>query len=238
MRLSKVCVIGAAILALGLLQATRAEAATFTVDFCTVNATQCTDGGLDHAILSFEEILGPPDTDPNDYILTVTLDGDPLATETVEAFSFAIGGVDNITGAGGYEAVPTVTADPAGATGDPWLVFYDGINQGSDCTNTGQSTEVCVEGTGTTGLPLNGGNLVWMLNVNIFDTGVVISNTTPLQLRIRFDQGVFSPGFSNGSTGTGGGGGTGETVPEPASLTLFGLAALGAAYRIRRTRTN
>lgn len=35
---------------------------------------------------------------------------------------------------------------------------------------------------------------------------------------------------------TGGGGGGGQTVPEPASLALFGVAMLGAAYRHRRKR--
>jgi len=36
--------------------------------------------------------------------------------------------------------------------------------------------------------------------------------------------------------GTGGGSGAGQTVPEPASLVLFGATLLGAAYRARRNR--
>jgi hypothetical protein len=42
---------------------------------------------------------------------------------------------------------------------------------------------------------------------------------------------------NTGPVGTGGGGSTGgggTTVPEPASMALFGLVALGSAFRNRR----
>jgi hypothetical protein len=39
-----------------------------------------------------------------------------------------------------------------------------------------------------------------------------------------------------GTTCSGGGGDNGVTVPEPASMLLFGLGALGTAYRVRRRR--
>ena len=42
---------------------------------------------------------------------------------------------------------------------------------------------------------------------------------------------------STSGGGAGGGGGSGQTVPEPASLALFGAAVLGAAYRARNRRT-
>lgn len=49
--------------------------------------------------------------------------------------------------------------------------------------------------------------------------------------------GIFSPGGGNFTgAGAGGGGGAGQTVPEPASLVLFGAAMLGVAYRARNRR--
>ncbi len=40
--------------------------------------------------------------------------------------------------------------------------------------------------------------------------------------------------FQGPGNGGGGGGGGGQTIPEPATLSLFGLAILGAANRMRR----
>jgi hypothetical protein len=50
-------------------------------------------------------------------------------------------------------------------------------------------------------------------------------------------QAIGTSGQSDGVIccgGSGGGSGTGQVVPEPASLALFGLVALGAASRVRR----
>ena len=67
---------------------TQATAASFFIDLCAVNATECAGDNITEASLLFDEILGG---DANDYNLTMTLTG--TGTDTVDQVQFTIDGV-------------------------------------------------------------------------------------------------------------------------------------------------
>jgi hypothetical protein len=207
------------------LHATPASADSFTFTFCPGDPT-CPSGVTD-ARLTFNNIsplLDP--SDPNDYLLTISITGNSAAPMYVDELSFSIPGVQTPAG---YESV-SLQSDTV--TGDPWTVFYANISASKDsCTsNTGNSQEVCIQSDPalTTANPnpfgavLPGNTLTWTLIVDLAGS-VVLSDTSSANLRAQFldangkNAGILSP------------------VPEPSSLLLlssgFGVVAITAVRR-------
>ena len=86
---------------------------------------------------------------------------------------------------------------------------------------------------------VNNSSLLWTFSVTF--SAPLPATLTGGNIRAAFNNAngqnfnIFSPGggtFGGGGAGSSGGGG--QTVPEPASMALFGLAALAAARRARR----
>src|SRR5687767_10983370 len=95
------------VLALG---ASSAQAASFTIDFCVVNAAECTSDHIAEAKLTFDEIAGG---DLNDYRATLFFKGAASgAPAFIDQVQFKIDGA-------AYEALPSLTTAPAGGTWTP-----------------------------------------------------------------------------------------------------------------------
>jgi hypothetical protein len=180
--------LGAAVLAAGLLSATSAQAASFTIDFCPEDST-C-PAGVTEASLTFDEILGT--TDPNDYDLTIVITGDASSPTWIDAVQFAIAGVAT---PGGYESKPALQSSPVIA-GTTWTVYWDNVsNSPTNCTSdTFQSQGVCIAsnpvGDDNNGALTNGTN-TWKLTVDLAGdenslNPFVLTESTPVNLRAHF----------------------------------------------------
>ena len=121
-----------------------------------------------------------------------------------------------------------------------WATFFDNVNNSAAaCTsNTNASNEVCTNSvTPAIGVSLPSQTRTFTFLVDLSGTFFIASNNG-LNLRAVFSNadgsnaGILSPNGNYTSGGSGGGG----NLPEPASLALFGVAMLGAAYRWRRNR--
>jgi len=236
---------GLAALAAGLLTSSAAHAASFSVNFCPA-ANSC-PANVTEASLTFTENLATAN-DLNDYTLDLKIVGGAGNPLYIDQVSFTIDSADNVTGAGGYEAKPTLTAAPGGIGN--WSVFYDNINNGSGCSSdTGNSKEVCAQ----SGVALNSGNgaltngtNVWSFVVDLADDVAKLGVGSAVNLRAAFvnanggNGGILSPGGGSLGTTTGQQTTTGQettsgtTVPEPALLSMLGIGLAGAAYRGRR----
>jgi PEP-CTERM motif len=169
----------------------------------------------------------------NDYLITATFTGTASAPALLDAFSFTLGGLPT---PGGYTNVQLQSA-PGGVPA--WQTAFDNVsNQANACTaNTNQANEVCTNSIASIGTTLAGQTLAFRFLVDLSGT---LTIGTELNLRAAFNNangtnaGILSP--DGQYTGGGGSGGGGQTIPEPMSLAMFGLAALGVARARRRPK--
>lgn len=206
--------------------ATPLYAAPLSINFCPGDAT-CPAGVLE-ASLTFTEIVN---SDPNDYVLDITIKGGSNAPAYVDELSFSLSGVQT---PGGYEYQPTLVSAPGG--GAPWVVYWDNVSASvKSCTSdTTSSQEVCTQsGPGTPtnfGAPLPGQTLVWEYVVDLAGSAP-LGTQSVANLRAQFlnsngsNAGILSPG-----------GGTLTQVPEPSTLLVSGVGFLFAAALMRRRK--
>lgn len=174
-------------------------------------------------------------------ILSVTIPaGSSYIGNFLADFQWTIDGTTPLVAAGN----PQLTSTNAGNTTD-WALSYANIS-GNGCSG-GDPHAVCGDwlpaGANT------GFSITAPTTLNWHFTTTFTSNIgTPTSGNIRAfvidsnakNVSLFSPGGGDFTGGTGGGGGTGDgggsgsTIPEPASLGLFGLAATALASRARR----
>jgi hypothetical protein len=137
-------------------------------------------------------------------------------------------------------STPTLDAAPGAET--DWTVKMANLTAGQ-CSG-GDTNSTCTEfNISSLGFgPISAGTLTWNFNVNWATALVLGQNLVNGNVRAAYNNPdgsnftIFSPG-GGGFGGGGGTGGGGILVPEPVSLMLFGMAALGGAYRVRRRQT-
>ena len=144
---------------------------------------------------------------------------------------------------------PNLDAGQGGGTTAPgtWTFSFNGLNN-NGCEGGATSGFGCYEdGTSAvTGGPATGTSYTWDFLLDI--SGDLFDALNEASIKALFknangsNSGLLSQNITlqdgNGGGGQGGGGGgQGGTAPEPATLALFGLAALGAAHRARRRMT-
>jgi hypothetical protein len=133
----------------------------------------------------------------------------------------------------------SITSTNAGTAAD-WSTAVDASLNANQCGG-GAANEICSQTNTALGFGpiVNGSTLTWTYNATFASPLPAV--LTGGNIRAAFNNAngsnfnIFSP---NGGTFGGGGstGGGGQTIPEPASLALFGLAALGLGSRSRRNR--
>jgi hypothetical protein len=135
----------------------------------------------------------------------------------------------------------STTALDAAATS--WTFAQDTSLNANQCGGGGTDA-VCGQTNNVLGFGpiVNGSTLQWTFNTTF--AAPLPASLTGGNIRAAFNTkngsriqnfNIFSPGggtFTNGGGGSTGGGG--QTIPEPTSMALFGLAALGLSKRIRR----
>jgi len=214
---------------IGLAATTSASAATILIaDFCPDNASCPT--GLTQARLTIDDNQTPA---VNDYLITATFTGTAAAPSLLDMFSFTLGGVATPAGYQTPVTLTSATSNGAALNLAGFQTVYDNVsNTATACTtNTNSSNEVCTNTLNSLGIPLPGNTLVFTFLVDLAGN---LTIGTDLNLRANFNgpNGILSP---NGRYTNGEGVVINPTgVPEPASMVLFGLAALAGARRVRR----
>jgi len=227
-----------------LASASSAYADSFTINLCP--GAGCL-ANVSEASLTFDEILAGGD--PNDYLLTIQIVGSSGVPQYIDSVQFSIDGVETPSG---YEAKPSLQEAPA--QGTPWVVYWDTVaGNPADCSSdTSQGQGVCAQSTGN-GASTDGTN-IWKFLVDLDDDEEALHVGSQVDLRVHFlkigPRGMILPGGimspeSGGYLGTG----TNETstnetstdetnetstVPEPAMLSLLGLALAAGASRLKR----
>ena len=217
--------------------ATKAEAASLTVNFCPGDST-C-PANITEASLTFDEVMGG---DVNDYIATIRIVGDAsIAAEPtfIDSVQFKVDGTDS----GDYEFQPILQTFPA--AGAPWEVYWDNIsNAPGACTSDGTGASgLCSNSTGAVSGALVDGINEWTFLVDFVDSYGPLEAGDPVNLRAEFDNadmsnfGILSPGGGDLTTTTTTDDlnvDTDTVVAEPATLILVGLSLGLGAHRARR----
>ena len=148
---------------------------------------------------------------------------------------------------------PNITPTTIGfqtATAGGWTFSFNNVNNqgGNGGCNGGDSNAVCGVETNASsggGMLVSAGTFTWTFH-SLFASNIASFNTGNIRAGYSVDPDgngglntIFSPnggtfgGGGSGGGGAGGGGAGGGNIPEPASLLLFGAAAVGAVNRIR-----
>lgn len=219
-----------------ILTASAAQANSFTANLCP--GAGC-PAGITEARLTFDEVL--LGSDPNDYLVTIKIVGTAGAPQYLDSVQFAVSGMQTPAD---YEQKPTLQSAPA--LGSPWTVFFDQISGSpGDCsTDSYQGQGVCAQNTGNGISPI--GTNIWTFNVDFVDDQGVLGAGSTVDLRAHFLQdgphGIQNAGMMSPAGGgtlqqtTGDAATTNGLVPEPAMLSLFGVALTFAANRLRKAR--
>ena len=148
-------------LALG---ASSADAASFTINFCVVNAGECTSDKIAEARLTFDEIAGG---DLNDYTATLFFKGAAAgAPAFIDQVQFKIDGAS-------YEALPALTTAPAGGT---WTPFFGSV---PNCGTGGDANSVCADHNGAGAALGNNGTLTWVFTFDLADSFGALAADSP-----------------------------------------------------------
>jgi len=131
----------------------------------------------------------------------------------------------------------TLTSAPGGTAG--WTVKLNSNLNSGQCGN-GNGGDVCAQAVAPVGFGpiVNDSTLTWVFNLTFASPLPATLGSGNIRAAFNTAGGgnfnIFSPG--GGTFGSGGGGSAGGfSVPEPASMLLFGLAALATARRARRS---
>jgi hypothetical protein len=167
-------------------------------------------------------------------VVSLTIDYDNANTyydgQFINAVQFGVDG-------NAPDGTPVLTAAP-GSTTD-WETSL-GVIQGGpgDTCGSGNDNFTCTEWTFTVSgypVPTDGSTLYWEWLVDWTTDSFTSGNVRARYVDAAGNQygQIFSPGGGNFG-GNVGGGEAGREVPEPVSLSLFGLGLFGAACRARR----
>jgi hypothetical protein len=241
----KKAILAATAMAAFVMGAPSAQADTFKYNFCPGDDSCTVD--LTEASLIFQAVDGTADV--NDYTLTIRFVG----TST----DLFIDTIDFSTGLE-FAGLPSLTSAPDGTLLSDWTTKYDKVNAaaGNNCTGDMSNHRfVCSKATTGNG-PSFAGTNDWVFSVDFLGTDT-LGEDSPVDLRALFVNGrggkagllatdqnyTFDTTGSNDTTGPNDTTGVNDTtghsettgsVPEPATLTLFGAGLALGARRLRR----
>jgi hypothetical protein len=232
--MSRTGILATVVLGAVLAAAGRAEASTFSFNFCPGNVSCNAD--LSEASITFTTVDGTADV--NDYTVTVRFVG-TLTNTFIDSIDFT-GGIDLAT-------LPVMTSAPSGTVLGDWSTQFDKISNGaSNCIGGGGSQMFACSKSTTGNGPDFAGTNTFIYSVDFGGTDL-IGAASKVDLRALFvnaagdkvgavmsPEGLFVTTTTTATPTTNGTPTTGS-VPEPALLSLLGFGLAMSARRLRRS---